>query len=85
MKNFTYTITDSQGIHARPAGAMSRKAAEFSSVIDIEKEGKIVNAKTILGVMAAGIKCGETITVTVKGEDEDEAATQMEQFFKENL
>ena len=40
MKEFTYTITDEQGIHARPAGLLVKEAAGFASAITIEKDGK---------------------------------------------
>ena len=39
MKEFTYTITDEQGIHARPAGLLVKEAAGFASAITIEKDG----------------------------------------------
>ena len=44
MKEFTYTITDEQGIHARPAGLLVKEAAGFASAITIEKDGKKVDA-----------------------------------------
>lgn len=37
MKEFTYTITDEQGIHARPAGLLVKEAAGFASAITIER------------------------------------------------
>ena len=40
MKEFTYTITDEQGIHARPAGLLVKEAAGFASAITIEKDGR---------------------------------------------
>ena len=40
MKEFQYTITDPEGIHARPAGLLVKKANEFTSKIMIGKGGK---------------------------------------------
>lgn len=40
MKTFSYTIKDEVGIHARPAGLLTKKAKEFKSVITLEKNGK---------------------------------------------
>ena len=85
MKTFNYTIKDEVGIHARPAGMLAKKAKEFKSEILIEKNGKAVNATKLMMLMSLGIKCGETITVSVTGEDEEAAAAAMEAFFKENL
>lgn len=85
MKTFTYTITDPQGIHARPAGVLVKKAAGYGSQIIIDKDGKTADAKRMLNLMGLGIKSGETITVSIEGDDEVTAATELETFFKENL
>ena len=85
MKEFKYVITDAEGIHARPATMLVKKAAGFKSDINIEAEGKKVNEKGVLGVMGLGAKKGAEITVTVDGEDEEIAAAELETFLKENL
>lgn len=85
MKEFEYTITDPQGVHARPAGILVKEAAKYQSAVTIEKDGKKGDAKRIFAVMALGAKCGQTIKVTVDGADEDEAATAIEEFLKANL
>lgn len=85
MKTFTYTIKDDLGIHARPAGLLVKTAKNFNSEITIEKDGKSVNALKLMALMGLGVKCGDTITVTVSGEDEESAASAMEEFFKSNL
>lgn len=85
MKEFTYKITDPQGMHARPAGVLVKEAAKYQSGVTIEKDGKSGDAKRIFAVMGLGVKCGEEITVKVDGPDEDEAAAAMENFLKENL
>lgn len=85
MKTFTYTIKDEVGIHARPAGMLAKEAKNFKSEILIEKNGKTVNATRLMMLMGLGVKCGETIRVTVSGEDEAVAARTMEEFFNNNL
>ena len=45
MKEFTYVITDPEGIHARPAGLLVKAAAGFKSDIKIEKDGKAAKCK----------------------------------------
>lgn len=85
MKEFTYTISDADGIHARPAGLLVKEAGKHRSDIILrlgEKEG---DAKRIFSVMSLGVRCGQTITVTVAGEDEETAAKAIEEFLKENL
>lgn len=85
MKSFQYVITDSEGIHARPAGMFVKEAGKFQSSINISCHGKTGDAKRIFSVMGLAVKSGEEITVTCEGADEQEAATSLESFFKENL
>lgn len=85
MKTFSYTIKDEVGIHARPAGMLAKLAKDFKSEIIIEKNGKKVNATKLMMLMGLGVKCGETVVVSVNGEDEDAAAKAMEEFFTANL
>ena len=85
MKEFKYGVTDPEGLHARPAGILVKKAAEFQSKIMIDKAGKAADAKRILGVMGLGVKKGEEVTITAEGEDEETAIVALEAFFKENL
>lgn len=85
MKTFNYTIKDEVGIHARPAGLLAKKAKEFESTITIQKGEKSVNAAKLMMLMGLGVKCGETVTITVEGSDEEKAAAEMEAFFNANL
>lgn len=85
MKEFTYTITDPEGIHARPAGAFVKEAAQFPCSVTISKDGKEVDAKRILGVMGLGVKCGMEIVLKTDGEKEEEAMEHLSTFLKENL
>ncbi len=85
MKNFSYTIKDAQGIHARPAGLFVKKASTFNSNITVSKESKTVDAKKLFAMMSLGVKSGDTITVEISGEDEEEALTAIEAFVNENL
>ncbi len=85
MKEFNYTITDPEGIHARPAGLFVKQAAGFPCAVTIIKDGKEADAKRILGVMGLGVKQGQQITIRTDGDQEAEAAEALEKFFKENL
>ena len=85
MRSFEYTITDEVGIHARPAGELAKKAKEYQSVVTIAKGEKKAEAKKLMAVMGLSIKKGDTVTVTIEGEDEDTAALEMEKFFHVNL
>lgn len=85
MKQFTYTIKDELGVHARPAGLLVKLAKTYASKVTIEKDGKTCDMRKLMAVMGLGIKQGETITVTVEGEDETVAAEEIAAFLNENV
>jgi Phosphotransferase System HPr (HPr) Family len=86
MKEFTYTIKDEIGIHARPAGNLVKLIKGFSSSVTIEKEGKPpVNGTALMKLMGLGVKCGETVKFTIEGDDEEAAAKGIEEFMNANL
>lgn len=85
MQSFTYTITDPEGFHARPAGAFVKEAKKFPCTIMVGKGDRKADARKMFGLMGLGIKGGETITVTTEGEQEAEAAEALEAFLKANL
>ncbi len=51
--------------------------------LQLQKDGKSVNALKLMALMGLGVKCGDTITVTVSGEDEESAASAMEEFLNQ--
>lgn len=85
MKEFTYTITDTEGIHARPAGELVKLAKEYESSVSILKGEKKADAKKLFGLMGLGVKQGMEITVQTEGPDEEAASAALEAFLKENL
>lgn len=86
MKEFQYTITDPMGLHARPAGVLAKQVKGYAgTTVTVTKGEKSVNALKLMGLMSLAVKQGETVTVTVEGENEDQVCAAMEQFFKENF
>ncbi|MCC8162279.1 MAG: HPr family phosphocarrier protein [Lachnospiraceae bacterium] len=85
MKSFTYTVQDELGIHARPAGLLAKTAGAYKSVVMIDNGTKKVDAKRLMAIMSMGVKKGTTVAVTVEGEDEDAAASAIEEFFRTNF
>lgn len=85
MKEFEFVVNDPQGIHARPAGLLVKEAKKFESNISVFKGARKGNLKKIFTVMALGVKQGETIKVQVEGADEEQAASTVEAFLKENF
>ena len=67
------TITNSIGLHARPATFFIQKANGYKSSIWVEKDDRKVNAKSLLGVLSLGIAQGMSIRLIADGTDEAEA------------
>ena len=86
MKEFTYTIKDALGIHARPAGQLSKLAKSVAdTAVTITANGKTVNAGQLMKLMGLGVKQGTEVTITCEGAAEEEAAAGLKQFLEENL
>ena len=82
MNEFEYTITDENGVHARPAGLIVRKAQEYDFEITIESKGKRGSLKKLLALMGMGIKKGDTVKVSSPaGKD----ISALRDFFEKNL
>ena len=83
MKEFTYTIEDELGIHARPAGLLSKLAKSFpDTVVTVTKGDKTVKATQLMNM---GIKKGDQVTVSAGGGAEEAASEALRRFFEENL
>jgi catabolite repression HPr-like protein len=73
------------GLQARPAALFVQEANRFSSDVFLEKEGKKVNAKSIMGLMSLAVGSGAVISIITDGSDEEEAISTLSQFVeKEN-
>ena len=86
MKQFTYTIKDPLGIHARPAGLLAKLAKGYGdTVVTVTKGDNTVKASQLMKLMGMGIKQGNEIVVAAEGPAEDEAVAAVQKFFEENL
>ncbi|OEF97790.1 hypothetical protein BHF71_10995 [Vulcanibacillus modesticaldus] len=65
------------GLHARPAALFVQEANKFSCDISIEKDEKVVNAKSIMGIMSLAINSGSEIYIITDGVDEEQAAERL--------
>ena len=66
-------IKNPTGLHLRPAGILCKEAMQFKSLITFSFRENIANAKSVLSVLGACVKCGDEIVFTCEGEDEQEA------------
>ncbi|WP_335871618.1 HPr family phosphocarrier protein [Bacillus sp. 2205SS5-2] len=68
------------GLQARPAALFVQEANRFSSEVFLEKDGKKVNAKSIMGLMSLAISSGATVSLIADGNDENEAINALSEF-----
>ena len=66
-------ITEPLGLHLRPAGLFCEESLKFTSKIQIRKGDSLLNAKSVLGILAARVSCGDEIELICEGEDEQQA------------
>ncbi len=66
-------ITNPTGLHLRPAGILWKEAMQFKSLITFVFRESTANAKSVLSVLGACVKCGDEIELVCEGEDEEEA------------
>ena len=67
------TITNKLGLHARASAKLTQLASGFPCEVWLERNGRRVNAKSIMGVMMLAAAKGSTITIDTEGEQADEA------------
>lgn len=70
-------IINKLGLHARAAAKLVTQASEFKSDIQLAFNGRIVNGKSIMGVMMLAAAKGSTIELNISGEDEEQAMTAL--------
>jgi phosphotransferase system HPr (HPr) family protein len=85
MQEFSHTIADPNGIHARPAGLLAQKMQTFKSTVTLNRDGQSADAKKLIAMMKLRPKCGQAIVVRAEGEDEEEAIKAARDFLMENL
>jgi len=66
-------ITNKLGLHARASAKLTQVAGQFQSEVWVSRNGRRVNAKSIMGVMMLAASKGSRITVETKGADEADA------------
>ncbi|MBM7704520.1 HPr family phosphocarrier protein [Metabacillus iocasae] len=71
------------GLQARPAALFVQEANRFTSDVYLEKDGKKVNAKSIMGLMSLAVGAGSTVTLIADGADEQEALEALVSYVKQ--
>lgn len=74
-------IVNKLGLHARAAAKLVSLASGFKSTIELIREGRTVNGKSIMGVMMLAASKGTRLKIKAEGSDENEALRQVEELF----
>jgi phosphocarrier protein len=80
-----FTVPNKLGIHARPAALFVKVAGKFESHIEVEKDGEIINGKSIMGLMMLAAGQGSKLTVTAEGRDAEAALKAIEELFRQKF
>jgi len=75
-------VKNKLGLHARPAALFVQTASKFTSDVFLERDSHEVNGKSIMGVMMLAAEMGSTLMLTVKGEDEEQALSELNELFE---
>lgn len=78
-------IINKLGLHARASTKLTQTASQFSSEVWIERSGRRVNAKSIMGVMMLAAGKGSTVTLEADGKDEQQAIEALVKLISERF
>ena len=85
MRKTSIRITNKLGLHARASAKLTQAAGRFASSVWISREGRRVNAKSIMGVMMLAAGLGSTVELEAEGEDEAAALDALERLFADKF
>jgi phosphocarrier protein len=85
MMKRTIPIVNKLGLHARASAKLTQTASRFKSAVWIARNGRRVNAKSIMGVMMLAAGMGSSVEVETDGPDEEAALAAVEALFAERF
>jgi len=85
MRQLEVEIVNKLGLHARASAKLTQLAARYQSEVWLSRNGRRVNAKSIMGVMMLAAARGTTVTIETSGPDEQEAMTALLELIKDKF
>ena len=85
MQKRTIPVVNKLGLHARASAKLTQSAAAFQSGVWLARNGRRVNAKSIMGVMMLAASMGSTVELETDGPDEVAAADAIEKLFADKF
>ncbi len=77
MPEVMVTLRNASGLHARPAKIFARAAAAHAADVSVEKDGRRVNAKSVLSLLTLDCHQGDEILIGVEGDDAEAALAEL--------
>jgi phosphocarrier protein HPr len=77
LKTVTATVSDPVGFHLRAAGRIVKLTKTFVSEVTIRYDGRVANAKSIMGLASLAAEFGTDVEIEIEGADEDMAVTRL--------
>ena len=78
-------VINSTGLHLRPAGVLCKESMKFKAQTTFKFGDNIANAKSVLSVLGACVKCGDEIELVCDGPDEEKAMNELKKLFEEGF
>ena len=85
MQKRNVKIVNKLGLHARASAKLTQTASKFAAAVWIARNGRRVNAKSIMGVMMLAAGLGSTVELETDGADENEAMDAVEKLFADKF
>ena len=85
MQQLEVEIVNKLGLHARASAKLTQVAGKYQSEVWMSRNGRRVNAKSIMGVMMLAAAKGTTVTIETSGPDEDEAMAALLELIREKF
>ena len=75
-------VKKTHGLHARPATIFVQLANKFNSSVKMEKDGEVVDAKSIIAILSLGINNGMKVRLIIEGDDALDAMNDLRSFLE---
>lgn len=85
MQQQDIEVTNKLGLHARASAKLTQLASRFKSDVHLSRNGRRVNAKSIMGVMMLAAAKGTTVTLETDGPDEGDALSAISALFADKF
>ena len=85
MIRTTIRVSNKLGLHARASAKLTKLASSFQSEVNLSRNGRRVNAKSIMGVMMLAAGVGSDVELEAEGTDEEAAVKAMTALFNDKF